>query len=88
MNVPRYDEEYRTWRNAHHSAFTQAFDGWRDQRTTGAAPPPAGIGDPNVVHGANPTLGNIADGGTGAPRHKHEHEHEHPSDADRRDEAK
>jgi hypothetical protein len=50
-----------------------------------------------VVHGANPTLGDIADGGTGAPRHRHdhehkhehehEHEHEHRTDAERRDEA-
>jgi hypothetical protein len=84
----RYDEEYRTWRNAHHTAFSQAFDGWRDQRTTAASPRPSGLEDPNVVHGANPTLGNIADGGTGAPRHKpphereHEHEHEHEGRAD------
>jgi len=71
----RYDEEYRTWRNGHHSAFTQAFDGWRDQRTT-TGPSPSNLGDPNGVHGANPTLADIADGGTGAPRHRHEHEHE------------
>jgi len=93
----RYDEEYRTWRNTHHSAFTQAFEGWRDQRATPSAPQPVGLGDPNVVHGANPTLGDIADGGTGAPRHRHDHdhdhehkhepEHEHRTDADRRDEA-
>jgi hypothetical protein len=83
----RYDEEYRTWRNAHHSAFSQAFEGWRDQRTTpDAAHPPSGLGDPNVVHGANPTLGDIADGGVGAPRHRREHE-DH-ADADRHDEVK
>jgi hypothetical protein len=85
----RYDEEYRTWRNTHHSAFTQAFEGWREQRTTpDAAAPTSGLGDPNVVHGANPTLGDIADGGTGAPRHRHDHEHESYDDAERRDEAK
>ena len=79
----RYDEEYRTWRNSHHDAFAQAFDGWRDQRTTQGAPaarPPApadeGLGEPNAVHGANPTLANIADGGTGSPRHKHDHDHD------------
>jgi len=71
----RYDEEYRTWRNSHHTAFSQAFEGWRDQRTAPTAPQPPGLGDPNVVHGANPMLGDIADGGTGAPRHKHDHEH-------------
>jgi len=79
----RYDEEYRTWRNGHHSAFTQAFDGWRDQRTT-AGPSPSNLGDPNVVHGANPTLGDIAEGRTGAPRHRHEHEHEEGHDKGRR----
>jgi len=85
----RYDEEYRTWRNTHHSAFTQAFEGWRDQRTTPTAPPPtSGLGDPNLVHGANPTLASIADGGTGAPKHRHEHEHEHSADDERRDEVK
>jgi hypothetical protein len=85
----RYDEEYRTWRNAHHTAFSQAFEGWRDQRTAPTASQP-GLGDPNRVHGANPTLGDIADGGTGAPHHKHEHEHEHErrGDAERRDELK
>ncbi len=84
----RYDEEYRTWRNAHHTAFSQAFEGWRDQGTRPAAGAPSGLGDPNIVHGANPTLGNIADGGTGAPRHRHEHDHEHRADDERRDEAK
>jgi hypothetical protein len=89
----RYDEEYRTWRNSHHSAFAEAFEGWRGQRPTpDAAPAPSGLSDPNVVHGANPTLGDIADGGTGAPRHKHEHgrDHDHKAHADpeRRDEVK
>jgi hypothetical protein len=84
----RYDEEYRTWRNTHHSAFTQAFEGWRDQRTTPTAAAASGLGDPNVVHGANPTLGDIADGGTGAPRHRHDHDHEHRADDERRDEVK
>lgn len=82
----RYDEDYRTWRNSHHTGFTQAFEGWRDQRTTAsAAPAPSGLGDPAVVHGANPTLADIADGGTGAPRHKPDHEHR--PEHDRRDEA-
>jgi hypothetical protein len=86
----RYDEEYRTWRNSHHSAFTQAFDGWRDQRTTSGGPQPSGPGAPNAAHGANPTLGDIADGGTGAPHHKHDHHHDHESRADteRQDEVK
>jgi len=91
----RYDEEYRTWRNAHHSAFAEAFDGWRDQRAASAGPSSAEpssptISDPNVVHGANPTLGDIADGGTGARHHKHDHEHDHErhADGERRDEVK
>jgi hypothetical protein len=83
----RYDEDYRTWRNTHHSAFSQAFEGWRDQRTKPAAPGSSGLGDPNVVHGANPTLGDIADGGTGAPRHRHGHKSEEHADAERPDEA-
>ncbi len=84
----RYDEDYRTWRNTHHSAFSQAFEGWRDQRTAPAAPGAAsGFGDPGVVHGANPTLGDIADGGTGAPRHRHEHPRERGAEADRLDET-
>jgi hypothetical protein len=86
----RYDEEYRTWRNAHHTAFSQAFEGWRDQRPTSVAPASAGLGNPNIVHGANPTLGDIADGGTGAPHHRHDHDHhhEHRADDERRDEVK
>jgi len=89
----RYDEDYRTWRNGHHTAFAQAFDGWRDQRpqTPKPAPPEVvGLGDFNAVHGANPTLGDIADGGTGAPHHKHDHDHDHDrrADAERRDEVK
>jgi hypothetical protein len=85
----RYDEDYRTWRNSHHTGFTQAFEGWRDQRTApGAATAPSGLGDPNAVHGANPTLGDIADGGTGAPRHRHEHEPARRAEADRGDEVK
>jgi hypothetical protein len=82
----RYDEDYRTWRNSHHTGFTQAFEGWRDQRTaSAAASAPSGVGDPNIVHGANPTLGDIADGGTGAPRHGHGHDHERDGEAKRRD---
>jgi hypothetical protein len=83
----RYDEDYRTWRNTHHSAFSQAFEGWRDQRTTSATPSPFDLGDPGAVHGANPTLGNIADGGTGAPRHGHDHKHEERAASVRPDEA-
>jgi hypothetical protein len=83
----RYDEEYRTWRNSHHTAFAQAFEGWREQRASASPATPGsvaslapGLGDPNAVHGANPTLGNIADGGTGSSHHKHDHDH----DSDRR----
>jgi hypothetical protein len=42
-----------------------------------------GLGDINAIHGANPTLGDIADGGTGAPHHRHDH-HDH-APQDRRD---
>jgi len=80
----RYDEEYRTWRNAHHTEFAQAFDGWRDQRTAPVEPASTGLADPSAGHGANPTLGDIADGGTGARRHKHDHQ----TDAERQDEVK
>jgi hypothetical protein len=82
----RYDEDYRTWRNSHHAAFSQAFDGWRSQRTRpppSSSAAPVGLGDINAIHGANPTLGDIADGGTGAPHHRHDH-HDH-APQDRRD---
>jgi len=86
----RYDEDYRTWRNSHHAGFTQAFEGWRDQRTASSmAPAPSGLGESSLVHGANPTLGDIADGGTGAPKHRrdHDHEHEHEHGRESRAEA-
>jgi hypothetical protein len=84
----RYDEEYRTWRNSHHAAFSQAFEGWRDR---GGSPQLAGSSepqperqrvDPNAVHGANPTLANIAEGGSFKPHHRHETESDREVDAD------
>jgi len=86
----RYDEDYRTWRNGHHEAFSQAFDGWRGQRTSPATSPSGasvGLGDFNAIHGANPTLGDIAEGGTGAPRHKHDH-HDRAEPTHRLDEVR